>query len=95
VDGSILTALLFVTVFYQGYFQSPGVAEADLEHDVRFTVRTFLYDGSGDAPRPAVKAGRAGNVFMVSRQGGMLANRVDPSSLDSARATAGDKRSNA
>jgi hypothetical protein len=55
VDGSILTALLFVTVFYQGYFQSPGVAEADLEHDVRFTVRTFLYDGSGDAPRPAVK----------------------------------------
>jgi hypothetical protein len=51
------------TVFYQSYFQSPGVAEADLEHDVRFSVRAFLYDASGDAPQPAISA--PGHVFMV------------------------------
>jgi pimeloyl-ACP methyl ester carboxylesterase len=67
------------TVFYQSYFQSPGVAEADLEHDVRFTMRTFLYDASGDAPQAAIKA--PGHVFMVPRKGGMMANRVNPTSL--------------
>jgi pimeloyl-ACP methyl ester carboxylesterase len=69
------------TVFYQGYFQSPGVAEADLEHDVRFSMRTFLYDGSGDASYSAIKADPAGHVFMVPRKGGMMANRVNPTSL--------------
>ena len=69
------------TVFYQSYFQSPGVAEADLEHDVRFSMRTFLYDGSGDASYSAIKADPAGHVFMVPRKGGMMANRVNPTSL--------------
>jgi pimeloyl-ACP methyl ester carboxylesterase len=36
--------------FYQLYFQEPGVAEADLEADVRSTMRMFLYSASGDAP---------------------------------------------
>ena len=36
-------------VFYQLYFQSPGVAEAELESDVRGTVRSVLYSISGDA----------------------------------------------
>jgi pimeloyl-ACP methyl ester carboxylesterase len=67
------------TVFYQSYFQSPGVAEADLEHDVRITIRTFLYDASGDAPQPAINA--EDHVFMVPRKGGMMANRVNPTSL--------------
>src|SRR6202046_1602924 len=40
-------------VFYQRYFQAAGVAEADLERDVRFSVRTSLYGASGDAPLPA------------------------------------------
>lgn len=71
------------TVFYQSYFQSPGVAEADLERDVRFTMRTFLYGASGDAPRPASKSEEAGHVFMVPRKGGMLADWVDPISLPS------------
>jgi len=35
--------------FYQLYFQEPGIAEADLERDVRTTIRRFLYDASGDA----------------------------------------------
>jgi pimeloyl-ACP methyl ester carboxylesterase len=68
-------------VFYQSYFQSPGVAEADLERDVRFTTRALLYDASGDAPHPAIRSEQAGHVFMVPRQGGMMANWVNPTSL--------------
>ncbi len=36
--------------FYQLYFQEPGKAEADLESDVRATIRTILYTASGDPP---------------------------------------------
>ncbi|GAC1641373.1 MAG: alpha/beta hydrolase [Ktedonobacteraceae bacterium] len=36
--------------FYQLYFQEPGVAEAELERDVRTTIRRFFYGLSGDAP---------------------------------------------
>jgi pimeloyl-ACP methyl ester carboxylesterase len=35
--------------FYQLYFQQPGVAEAELERDVRTTIRRFLYAASGNA----------------------------------------------
>ena len=34
--------------FYILYFQAPGVAEAELDHDVRKTLRLFLYAASGD-----------------------------------------------
>jgi pimeloyl-ACP methyl ester carboxylesterase len=37
--------------FYMLYFQEPGVAEAELEADVRKSMRTFLYTASGDAPQ--------------------------------------------
>jgi pimeloyl-ACP methyl ester carboxylesterase len=74
-------------VFYQRYFQAAGVAEADLERDVRFSVRTSLYGASGDAPlpapRPDQRPGPAAHVFMIPRQGGMMANRIDPPSLPS------------
>jgi pimeloyl-ACP methyl ester carboxylesterase len=36
--------------FYILYFQEPGVAEAELEADVRKSIRNFLYAASGDAP---------------------------------------------
>ena len=36
--------------FYQLYFQTPGVAEHELEKDVRRTLRMLLYTGSGNAP---------------------------------------------
>lgn len=36
--------------FYMLYFQEPGVAEAELEADVRRSMRVFLYTASGDAP---------------------------------------------
>ena len=36
--------------FYILYFQTPGVAEHELRHDVRETMRSFLYGASGNAP---------------------------------------------
>jgi pimeloyl-ACP methyl ester carboxylesterase len=36
--------------FYQLYFQEPGLAEVQLEADVRKTISILLYSGSGDAP---------------------------------------------
>jgi pimeloyl-ACP methyl ester carboxylesterase len=62
-------------VFYQLYFQTPGVAEAEHERDVRRTLRTILYSISGDAP-PA-----AGAVAMVPRQGGFLGQMTNPVAL--------------
>jgi pimeloyl-ACP methyl ester carboxylesterase len=39
--------------FYILYFQEPGVAEAELEADVRRSLRMFYYSASADAPRAA------------------------------------------
>lgn len=67
-------------VFYQLYFQTPGVAEADLERDVRRTIRSMLYSASGDGP-----AGKRStfspseSVGMVPRQGGLRI--IDPDTL--------------
>ncbi len=36
--------------FYQMYFQDEGVAEAELQADVRASLRKFVYAISGDAP---------------------------------------------
>jgi len=36
--------------FYQHYFQEPGVAEREMEADVRNSLRRFYYAISGDAP---------------------------------------------
>jgi pimeloyl-ACP methyl ester carboxylesterase len=36
--------------FYILYFQEPGLAEAELEADVRRSIRLVLYNASGDAP---------------------------------------------
>lgn len=71
------------TLFYQLYFQSPGVAEAEFERDVRRSIRSVLFSASGDAPRRE-NAGTPGNVVgMVPRQGGFLSGLVDPVSLPS------------
>jgi pimeloyl-ACP methyl ester carboxylesterase len=67
-------------IFYQLYFQTPGVAEAELERDPRDTIRRVLYWGSGDAPRPAQRVG-AGDVGMVRRGGGFLGGRDAPATL--------------
>ena len=36
--------------FYILYFQTPGVAEHELQHDVRATLRRLLFGASGNAP---------------------------------------------
>ena len=66
-------------IFYQLYFQAPGVAEAELERDPRRTLRTVLYSGSGDVPRPP--AGSGGHVGLVSRAGGFLSRMIEPTAL--------------
>jgi pimeloyl-ACP methyl ester carboxylesterase len=67
-------------IFYQLYFQAPGVAEAELERDPRTTIRKILYWGSGDARSTALAPG-AGNVGMVPRTGGFLGTREPPATL--------------
>ena len=43
--------------FYQLYFQEPGKAEAEMEADVRRSMRMLLYTASGDCPpNPAATA---------------------------------------
>ena len=71
-------------LFYQLYFQPPGVAEAELERDPRRTLRAILYSASGDAPRRSGGSGApAGDVGMVPRQGGFLSRMVEPGALPS------------
>jgi pimeloyl-ACP methyl ester carboxylesterase len=67
-------------VFYQLYFQEPGVAEAELGRDPRDTIRRILYYGSGEA-RPRALTPGEGNVGMVRRDGGFLTTHQAPATL--------------
>jgi pimeloyl-ACP methyl ester carboxylesterase len=60
-------------IFYQLYFQPEGVAEKELEQDIRRTMRLVLA-GRADKDSPPIKS-------MVPRQGGWLGSRPLPSSL--------------
>jgi len=68
-------------VFYQLYFQEPGVAEAEFERDTRVSMRTVLYSASGDAPHSNWSGAAANAVGMVSRHDGFLSRMVNPVSL--------------
>ncbi len=68
-------------VFYQLYFQTPGVAEAEFERDVRSTFRYLLYSASGDAPRGDATMANPDAIGMVPRRGGFLSRLVEPSAL--------------
>ena len=48
------------TFMYILYFQEPGVAEADLEKDVRRTIRGFMYVASGDIDPSEITSGQRG-----------------------------------
>jgi pimeloyl-ACP methyl ester carboxylesterase len=39
-----------INTFYMQYFQTPGVAEAELERDVAASIHRINYNGSGDGP---------------------------------------------
>ncbi len=75
---SVLTAMrsLLGEGFYMAYFQQPGVAEAELERDVRTTMRMLLYSVSGDAP-----ADRAEAQPVVPQGGGFLDIMLAPETL--------------
>lgn len=60
--------------FYQLYFQEPGVAEAELEADVRTSLRKFYYWASGE--RQIAKAG-----IENPTGSGLLDRLVDPNPL--------------
>ena len=68
-------------VFYQLYFQTPGIAESEFEQDIGRFIRATLYSISGDMPQ----RGPAG--MMVPRQGGLLSrwatDFVNPPTLPS------------
>src|SRR6516164_4962442 len=53
-------------VFYQLYFQTPGVAEAELERDVHRTIGAILYSASADAPAREGSVVAAGTVGMAT-----------------------------
>jgi len=75
---SFLTAMrsMLGESFYMVYFQQPGVAEAELERDVRTTIRKFLYSASGDAP-----ADRVALQPVVPKGRGILDIMLDPEIL--------------
>lgn len=64
-------------MFYQLYFQTPGVAEAELARDVRGALRRLLFSASGDAPPHSGGAG----VGMVPKRGGFLEQTRPPDAL--------------
>ena len=69
------------SLFYQLYFQTPGVAEGELEHDVRSSIRAMLYSISGNAPDLADSVVDRNAAGMVNREGGLLTKLVNPEVL--------------
>jgi pimeloyl-ACP methyl ester carboxylesterase len=69
------------SLFYQLYFQAPGVAEAELGRNPRDTIRRLLYSGSGDIPRPSDNTLGDRAPGMVPRAGGFLTRTIDPPTL--------------
>jgi len=59
--------------FYMVYFQTPGVADAELSRDPEDTFRKVLYSLSGDAPR----------MGLIPAGGGFLDAAAEPAALPS------------
>ena len=65
-------------IFYQLYFQAPGVAEAELSRDVRSSIRRILFSGSGEGRRAHAGLWNHAAVGMVPRGGGFLRHTAEP-----------------
>jgi pimeloyl-ACP methyl ester carboxylesterase len=65
-------------MFYQLYFQDPGVAEAELERDPLLTVRAILSGASGEGSRLRAPGDPVG---MVPRKSGFLRGLSSPPPL--------------
>jgi pimeloyl-ACP methyl ester carboxylesterase len=69
-------------LFYILYFQSPGVAEQELERDISLTLGKIFFALSADAGLQKGNDGRPNPLsMMVSRTDGFLATLPDPHSL--------------
>jgi pimeloyl-ACP methyl ester carboxylesterase len=64
-------------IFYQIYFQQPGVAEPELERDTRKTMRSMLFGASGDRG----DAEGLPRIYMLRRGTGLLDRLGDPAQL--------------
>ena len=60
--------------FYMQYFQTPGVAEAELERDAVASIRKIHFNGSGDGPDRAA-------FGMLEPGKGFLDDMVEPQTL--------------
>jgi pimeloyl-ACP methyl ester carboxylesterase len=63
-----------IHTFYMQYFQTPGVAEKELERDVATSIRRINYSGSGDGPDRVA-------FGVLEPNQGFLDNLVDPKTL--------------
>ena len=70
-------------LLYTLYFQEPGRAEAELERDVRQSLRKILCAAAGEAGARQPGDGTPNPFGMVSRQAGLLAPLPDPETLPS------------
>jgi len=70
-------------VFYTRYFQPPNVAEAELQRNVRETLRRILFAASGEAGPRRDGDGTPNPFGMVSQTRGQLSPLPSPSSLPS------------
>jgi pimeloyl-ACP methyl ester carboxylesterase len=68
-------------IFYQLYFQAPGVAEAEFSRDPKITLRRALYSGSGDVPCRSDGEPSAGSFGLIPRNGGFLTRTRNPEVL--------------
>src|SRR5262249_56117040 len=60
--------------FYLQYFQKPGIAEAELQQDIRSALRRIYFTAGGDIEEK-------GKGFARLTGGSLLANTVDPPTL--------------
>ncbi|MFF4410170.1 alpha/beta fold hydrolase [Streptomyces sp. NPDC001404] len=67
---------MFGNGFYILYFQQPGVADAELDEDLRTTFRRMLYRGAGENPR-----NNPPRPWTVSPSTGLLDPADDPDEL--------------
>jgi pimeloyl-ACP methyl ester carboxylesterase len=72
-------------IFYQLYFQPPGVAEAEFERDVRASLRSVVLSVAGETPARQDGNAITDNFSMIPRDGGILGRIVrdasDPAPL--------------
>jgi epoxide hydrolase A/B len=66
---------------YTLYFQTPGLGEAELEQNIRRTLRKLLFAASGDAGSRRPGDATPNPFGMVSRHDGLLSPLADPQQL--------------